>query len=232
MIDFSKMLVLIPARGGSKGIFKKNIKPLCGQPLINWTITEALKSKYISDVIVSTDDDEIAQISKNCGAKVPFIRPAELAKDDTPGVKPALHALEELDGFESLLLLQPTSPLRIVEDINGLLKKVERTNLDSIASITATAAPLEWTYYIDENDRLFGVKDTVNLTARQDAKATYNTNGAMYWVKAAWLRDKLTFVNNETFGYLMPPERSIDIDSFFDWLMAELIIKDRVKNDP
>src|ERR1700733_1950126 len=112
------VLGLIPARGGSKSIPRKNIKDIAGKPLIAWTIESALGSGLLAAVVVSTDDLEIGEVARRYGAETPFVRPAELARDDTPGVAPVLHALEVLPGFDAVLLMQPTSPLRTTEDIN------------------------------------------------------------------------------------------------------------------
>ena len=105
------ILALIPARGGSKGVPRKNIRELCGKPLIAWSIEAAQKSKYIDRLVVSTEDEEIAEIARYYGAEVPFMRPPELSRDETSGMAPVLHALEQLPGYENILLLQPTSPL-------------------------------------------------------------------------------------------------------------------------
>ena len=132
-----KVLGLIPARGKSKGIPRKNIKNLCGKPLIAWTIEESLKSKKLDNVVVSTDDEEIADIAQKYGADVPFMRPAELAGDSTSGIDTVLHAIDELPDFDSVLLLQPTSPLRTSTDIDSIInfafsKNVQQTNWDYI----------------------------------------------------------------------------------------------------
>ncbi len=112
----SGVLGLIPARGGSKGIPRKNIQPIAGKPLIAWTI-EAARTAGLANVVVSTEDAEIAEVAREWGAEVPFMRPSELAADDTPGIEPVLHAIELLPDYEGVLLLQPTSPLRSSEDI-------------------------------------------------------------------------------------------------------------------
>jgi CMP-N,N'-diacetyllegionaminic acid synthase len=117
-----RLLALIPARGGSKGIPRKNIKPLCGKPLIGWSIDAAKKSVFIDQVFVSTEDEEVAAIASDLGAGVPFMRPKELAADDTPGIAPVMHAIDNLPEFDWVLLLQPTSPLRTAEDIDGIVR--------------------------------------------------------------------------------------------------------------
>ena len=114
-----RTLALIPARGGSKGIPRKNIRLIAGKPLIAWTIEAALRSSLLDAVMVTTDDPEIAEVASRAGAQVPFLRPAALAQDDTPGIAPVLHALDMLPGYDAVLLLQPTSPLRNTADIDA-----------------------------------------------------------------------------------------------------------------
>lgn len=132
MINGKKVLAIIPARGGSKGIPKKNIKPLNGKPLIAWTIEEAKKSVYIDKLIVSTDCEEILEVAKEFGAEVPFKRPAELAQDDTPSVELILHAIDYLSGYDYITLLQPTSPLRVVKDIDQCISKTIKGNVQHV----------------------------------------------------------------------------------------------------
>ena len=122
MYEGKKFLAVIPARGGSKGVPRKNIKMLAGKPLIAWTIDEAKKSKFIDTCIVSTEDEEIKKVAENCGGCVPFLRPAELAQDSTPGIEVILHAMEKFPDYDYIVLLQPTSPLRLVEDIDGAIE--------------------------------------------------------------------------------------------------------------
>ena len=124
MLNGKTILAIIPARGGSKGIPRKNIKPLAGKPLIAWTIEEAKKSKYIDRLILSSEDEEIIRIAKKWGCEVPFVRPKEFAEDETSGIEPILHAIETLsEKYDYVCLLQPTSPLRTVNDIDGCIKK-------------------------------------------------------------------------------------------------------------
>ena len=129
------VLGLILARGGSKGIARKNIKNLCGKPLIAWSIEIAQNADSVEKVVVSTDDEEIAEIAQKYGAEVPFLRPAELAQDDTPSMAPVLHALEQLPKFEMILLLQPTSPLRTTTDIEGIFTMCQERKAPAVVSI-------------------------------------------------------------------------------------------------
>ena len=140
VINGKSVLVIIPARGGSKGVPKKNIKSLNGKPVISYTIEEAKKSKYIDRIVVSTDNKDIAEVSKNYGAEVPFLRPSELAKDDTPGIDPIIHCINWLKENEKYLpdyvcLLQCTSPFRRVQQIDEALERLIYENFDSLVSI-------------------------------------------------------------------------------------------------
>ena len=129
------VLAIISARGGSKGIPRKNIKPLAGKPLISWTIDVAKQATCIDRLVVSTDDEEIASVARDLGVDVPFMRPAELAADETPGMAPVLHAISQLPDYEWVLLLQPTSPLRSAEDIDGIWQFCQEQGAPSAVSV-------------------------------------------------------------------------------------------------
>lgn len=219
-----KVLGLIPARGKSKGIPRKNIKNLCGKPLIAWTIEESLKSKKLDNVVVSTDDEEIADIAQKYGADVPFMRPAELAGDLTPGIDTLLHAIEELPDFDSVLLLQPTSPLRTVEDIYGIIELVKVKKACSAVSVSEAISHLYWTYSL-ENGKLLNLYKNETKLLRQDLPPAYNLNGAVYLASRNFLETKRAFKDESTLAYVMPRYRSVDIDNMDDWDFAEYLIK-------
>ncbi len=220
-----KILALIPARGGSKGIPRKNIKPLAGKPLIAWTISEALKSRYLDEVVVSTEDAEIAEVARQWGASLPFMRPKELAQDDTPGAMPAIHALQALPGYDVVLLLQPTSPLRTTADIDAFVGKALAEKPRSMTSVYPTPKNPYWMYTLGGASRLQPIMGGQTMHRRQDMPAIYAANGALYWAEKAWLNANNTFVTSETVGYIMPAERSIDLDSQVDWQLAELLLQ-------
>lgn len=221
-----KVLGLIPARGNSKGIPKKNIKNLCGKPLIAWTIEEALKSNKLDNVVVSTEDEEIADISKQYGAEVPFMRPAELAKDSTPAIALVLHAIEQLPNFDSILLLQPTSPLRTVEDISGIIDFVVNRESCSAVSVSQAFSHPFWTYSLVGNKlKPFFCSD--NSYQRQLLPEAYCLNGALYFASIQFLSKYRAFVTSDTLGYVMPKIRSIDIDDTDDWQLAECFMKSK-----
>jgi CMP-N,N'-diacetyllegionaminic acid synthase len=225
MIHDKKILAVVPARGGSKGVPRKNIRELVGKPLIAWTIEQAKKSRYIDRLIVSTDDEEIARTAKEWGAEVPFLRPVELAQDDTPGVAPVLHAIEKLNGFDYVVLLQPTSPLRRTEDIDGCIEKCVQTGAPTCVTVTLPDKSPYWMYTIDGEQKLSPILPAqLSITRRQDLPSVYVLNGAVYVAKCRWLNEMQTFLTDYTVGYVMDGQRSIDIDTeedlaFCEWLL-------------
>ena len=220
-----RTLGLIPARGGSKGIARKNVKVLAGKPLIAWTIEAALRADALAAVVVSTDDDEIATAALAAGAQVPFRRPAELAQDATPGLDPVLHALDALPGYDAVLLLQPTSPLRSADDIRACLQLAAERVWPSVVSVCEPHAHPWWSYRLVEGGRLAPMFEGPNAARRQELPAAYALNGALYFAHAAWLRKARAFVTADTLAYVMPAERSIDIDTELDWRIADMLLR-------
>lgn len=222
----SGTVALIPARGGSKGIPRKNVRHLGGKPLITWTIEAALRSANLDAVVVSTDDPEIAEVARRAGAQVPFLRPAALALDTTPGIDPVLHALEQLPQFGSVLLLQPTSPLRSTEDIDGCLHMARSRQSPSVVSVCEPEVHPYWTYRMGIDHSLQRFVDAENVARRQDLPPVFALNGAMYYAQADWLFQGKRLIAPETLGYVMPRTRSVDIDTLLDWQLAELLLKE------
>ncbi|SEK59296.1 cytidylyltransferase domain-containing protein [Ectothiorhodospira marina] len=221
-----RLLALIPARGGSKGIPRKNIKPLAGKPLLGWTIDVARQAGSIDRIVVSTEDEEIAALARDLGAEVPFMRPAALSADDTPGIEPVIHALEQLPEVDWVLLLQPTSPLRAAEDIEGIVQLCLEREAPSAVSVTAVDKHPYWMYQRDEKDRLEPmIPDQPAITTRQELPPTYVLNGALYLARRDWLLEQRRFVGPDTLGYVMPPERSVDLDTPRDWDWVEFLIE-------
>jgi CMP-N-acetylneuraminic acid synthetase len=221
-----RILALIPARGGSKGIPRKNIKMIAGKPLIAWTIEAALRSPHIDTVVVSTDDEEIAAIALQAGAQVPFMRPAELASDGATGMAPVMHALDMLPDFDAVLLLQPTSPLRSTADIDACLTLAAARAANAVVSVTEPDAHPYWTYRVDDALHMQPMVDAPAVTRRQDLPLAGALNGALYFARTAWLRENGSFMGADTLAYMMPRERSVDIDTPFDWKFAELLLKE------
>lgn len=221
------LIALIPARGGSKAIPKKNVRDFCGLPLLAWTIDAALHSDSIDRVIVTTDDQEIAEISLAFGAEVPFMRPATLATDQTPGIEPVLHAISVLPQYDWILVLQPTSPLRISKDIEGIFSFAGLMSANCVVSVTEISHHPHWTYLRDQSGVLTSILPDTAATRRQDLPPAYTLNGALYLAKWEWLLRNGAFVTPETYGYVMPIERSVDIDSPLDWEWAEFLMRKR-----
>jgi CMP-N,N'-diacetyllegionaminic acid synthase len=221
-----KTLALITARGGSKGIPGKNVRPLAGRPLIEWTIAAAQQSELRGHVVVSTDDAEIAAVARRAGADVPFMRPSALATDASPGVDAVLHALEQLPAYDSVLLLQPTSPLRSRIDIDACLALVRERSVPSVVSVTECATHPAWCYGIGTRGHLTRMLPGEPPARRQGLPPAYVLNGALYYSDAAWLRRGRRLVTEETLAYVMPAERSVDIDTWLDWKFAELLLQE------
>ena len=219
------LLALIPARGGSKGIPRKNIRPFCGKPLLQWSIDAALAAACVDQVVVSTDDSEIADLAKAGGAEVPFLRPAELATDRAPGIAPVLHALEHLPRVSDVLLLQPTSPLRTSADIEAIVALCQQAGCESAVSLTPSAKHPAWMYKLSQERWLEPLLDLDEIDCRQLLPPAYVLNGALYLASREFLRREQVFIAAGTIGYLMPPERSMDIDTQLDWNLAEFLMK-------
>lgn len=225
-------LAVIPARGGSKGIPGKNIAPVGGKPLIAWSIEAALAAQSRPRVIVSTDADDIAACATSCGAEVPFRRPAALATDDAPGEAPILHALQwlrESEGWEPdlVMCLQPTSPLRTAADIDASIARLEALDADSLVSVTSADPHPYWTKRIDEGGWIRSFLPDVGMPRRQDLPAVYALNGAIYLSRRAALLEAGGWYAGRTCGYVMPADRSLDIDTPWDLHLADLILADR-----
>ncbi len=225
-----RILGLIPARGGSKRLPGKNIRPLAGIPLIAWTIRSALASGVFSEVLVSTDDPAIAEAAICHGASVPWMRPAELATDTATSMDVVLHALSVCESsrgvtFDSLMLLQPTSPFRSVETILRAEELHLRSGLQPIVSICAAKAHPEWCFRMahDGNLRRY-LGDEPPLTRSQDLPPAYQINGAVYLATTDDLRQERSFVSSRTKGLVVPRlEENIDIDDDSDWQLAECL---------
>jgi len=227
-----KILAIIPARGGSKGVPGKNIRLLNGKHLICHTIEEALKSKYLDRVFVSTDDAVIARISSNCGANV-IQRPQELAQDDSSIIDVIFHAIEVVkDEFtfipDIVIRLQPTSPLRDVNDIDAAIELYINNKCDSVSVISMCKVEHSpyWCFKFDDDHEfkpLFG--DKYLRMRRQELPEIYRPNGSIYITSLSNLNKNKEFYCDYIIPYIMPVERSIDIDEEIDFVIAEQLIK-------
>ena len=214
---------LIPARGGSKGIPNKNLRIFKGKSLIEWTIMQAISSHYIKRVIVLTDDLKIAEVSKNCGAEIPFIRPKYLATDSSPIIETITYTLEKLPELSDLILLQPTSPLRRVSDINNIVELRNIHKRHSAVSVCQVSEHPELMFRIKKDSIFSYLPEKKTSKLRQDHEKIYILNGAIYLSTREHLLKNLDFISKETLPYLMEKKYSVDIDYEEDWDYAELI---------
>ena len=224
MIKGQTVLAVIPARGGSKGVLRKNLREVGGKPLLAWTIEEAKKSGYIDRLILSSDDSEIIETARKFGCEVPFVRPAALARDESPGIDPVLHALEAVPAYDYIVLLQPTSPLRSVNDIDACIASCVEQKAESCVSVTEVTESPFWMYSIDAQGRLKPLIEN-QYERRQDQPRLQLINGAIYVARCSWLKEKRSFVGENTVAYPMPRERSLDIDTEADLREVTAILK-------
>jgi len=225
------IIAIIPARGGSKGVPRKNIKLVGGKPLIFYSISEAKKSKYISRIIVSTEDVQIAKISKSFGAEV-VKRPKNLSRDNSPTVLAIKHVIDFLEKKEKydvdvVVLLQPTSPFRTSKDIDSCIKKFKKENFDSIVSISEPAESPYWMYSLKKDQLIPLLKINKKHHRRQDLSKIYQLNGAVYVTSRNRIMKKNTILGDKMGGYVMPVERSLDIDNKFEFKIANLLMKSK-----
>ncbi|MDQ3009373.1 MAG: acylneuraminate cytidylyltransferase family protein [Acidobacteriota bacterium] len=222
------ILGLIPARGGSKGVLRKNIRLLAGKPLLSYTAEAALASHRLTRVILSTDDEEIAEAGRSCGVEVPFLRPPELAEDTTPTLPVVQHALQFLEGqgnrFDAVCLLQPTNPLRRTSDIDGCIELLEKAQADTV--ITVLSVPAEhnphWAYFRNADGSLrLSTGEPAPIPRRQDLPPTFHREGSVYVMR----RDVVMLGNSlygaRVIGFEIERERSVNIDNLDDWARAE-----------
>lgn len=224
------MLAIIPARGGSKGLPGKNIRNLNGKPLIAHTVEAALGSKEVGRVVLSTDSEEIAAISKRYGAEVPFMRPAYLAQDDSLAIDNYIYTVDRLatesgNKIEEMVVLLPTAPLRNSDDIDSAIKLFREKNADSVISFYPAPHPVQWHHFIDDKGvlRPFIHQDN-KLSNRQKVKEAYLPNGAIYVFKYRILKEQRAYYTDRTYPYIMPAKRSVDIDTIDDFNLAEFLM--------
>ncbi len=225
------MLAIVPARGGSKGLPGKNIKPLSGKPLIAYTIEAALNSAHISDIVISTDDEAIAEVAVQYGARCPFLRPDELAADESLAVDNYIYTIDKLRKDQSaeindFVVLQPTSPLRSTADIDGAISLFREKDADSVISYVEETHPVCWHKYIDENNKFEEIFPESVLANRQSERKSYYPNGAIYVFKTSLIKSKKYYSDN-TYAYIMPKNRSVDIDYMDDFEYAEFLLRQR-----
>jgi N-acylneuraminate cytidylyltransferase len=229
MIGGRSVLALIPARGGSKGVPRKNVRDVGNKPLIAWTIEAALASRYIDRAILSSDDDEIMDVAGRFGCEVPFRRPSQLASDEASAMSVVLHAVAALERrYDYLVLLQPTSPLRETADIDGAILACHERDAPSCVSLSRVDKNPGWMFTIDGDTLLHPFFPAGKIPARrQDSAPVFALNGAVYVARPELLERTGDFIGPGTIGYVMPRERSLDIDDEFDLKLAVLLKSNR-----
>jgi CMP-N-acetylneuraminic acid synthetase len=237
MTDFPRIIAVIPARGGSKGVPRKNIRPVCGKPLIAYTIETALAARELfRRVLVSTDDAEIAEVSRRWGAEVPFLRPSELANDKAPMIPVIQHAIRFAENDENVqydwvCLLQPTEPFRTLTDIQNALAIAMTGGCDSVISVVQVFSVHPILMKRIEDGRLlpFCIEEKEG-TRRQDyAPDAYMRNGAIYLSRRDVIMERHSIWGDIIHPYVMPPERSVGIDSELDFKLVELLMRQQLE---
>jgi len=235
MINDKKILAITLARGGSKSVPRKNIKEICGKPLIGYTIEEALKSKYIDDFIVSTDDNEIKEVSESFHANVPFLRPSKLAEDQSSSSSALIHAVNFMEAansfkYDFIVELMCTNPLKTFIDIDLIIEKASETNSESVIAVHKLDDHHPARIKRIQNDKIidFCVEEP-NEARRQDLRPfAYIRSGSIYCMRRDFLMDKgMRYGGNDSRPYILPDERAINIDTPNDFMLADLIIEEK-----
>jgi CMP-N,N'-diacetyllegionaminic acid synthase len=223
-----RVLGIVPARSGSKGVPGKNIRLLCGKPLLQYTAEAAQAARLLSRVILSTDSEEIANVGESCGLDVPFLRPAELAEDETPMLPVVQHAVRWMENqgerFDAICLLQPTNPMRRAEHIDDCIRLLEKTEADAVVTILPVPAEHNphWVYFPNESGLLnLSTGEAAPIPRRQELPVAYHREGSVYVTRRDVLMDGNTFYGERLAGYLINSESSVNIDLPQDWTRAE-----------
>jgi CMP-N-acetylneuraminic acid synthetase len=232
-----KVLAIVMARGGSKGIPRKNITAVLGKPLLAYTAEAALAAKRLTRTVLSTEDEEIARVGREYGLDVPFLRPSELARDDTPTIPVVRDVVSRLEAigerYDAVLILQPTSPLRRAEDIDGAILLLERTGADSVISFTdAGRYHLARMKLIDHDGKVSDLPfaDQVEQfegQRRQDRLILFRREGSIYLTRTNVLMEQNTVKGDDCRAWIIPEDRACDIDTDFDLFVAEQMLKYR-----
>ncbi len=229
-----RVLGLIPARGGSKGVPRKNLRRLNGKPLLQYTVEAALAATRLSRVILSTEDEEMAEAGRRCGVEVPFLRPPELARDETPMLPVVRHAVASLeaggDRYDAICLLQPTNPMRRATDIDACIELLENSEADAV--VTVLRVPSEynphWVYFRGAGDYLhLSTGESTPITRRQELPPAFHREGSVYVTRRDVLMEGHSFYGTRLAGYLMDASLSVNIDTMEDWERAERLISQK-----
>jgi N-acylneuraminate cytidylyltransferase len=227
VIGAERLLAVIPARGGSKGVPGKNIRAAGGKPLIAWTIEAARGSAHIDRAVVSSDDAEIIREARKLGADVPFVREARLADDKAPMLDVVLDAIARCPGYDWVVLLQPTSPLRTTADIDGAIDRCVAMKAPSCVTVCEARESPYWMYKLGSDARLEPLMGVEAPEQRQKLPPVYLLNGAVYVARTDWVRREKNFVTAETVAYTMPASRSLDIDTEADFVLFHTLLESR-----
>lgn len=225
------VLGLIPARRGSKGVPLKNIKPLCGKPLLEYTAQSALASRLLSRVMLSTEDEEIAEVGRRCGLEVPFLRPSELAGDDTPMLPVVQHAVrwveDQGESFDAICLLQPTNPLRRAEDIDACIELFKRSDADTVVTVLPVPAEYNphWVYFQSAEGLLYlSTGEESPIARRQDLPPAFHREGSVYVTRRSTVIDGNSLYGKRVVGYRLDSTSSVNIDTHEDWQRAAVML--------
>lgn len=235
MIKDKTILAIIPARAGSKRVKEKNTRELAGKPLINWTIESAKKSKYIDEIFVSTDSVQIQEIAKSQGVTCDQLRSEKLSSDTAQTRDVIIDLLERKKDFDIVILLQPTSPFRMNEDIDQAIEMYLSHNAKSIVSVCETECHVSWMIQLGENSQMDNIVNNLEQKRSQDLESFHQLNGAIYIMgKKDFLKEKTFYLKEGTYGYKMSRLNSIDIDTEEDFIFAWGIAKEFFgdKNEP
>ncbi|MGW9063194.1 acylneuraminate cytidylyltransferase family protein [Achromobacter animicus] len=233
MTDHKKAIAIIPARGGSKRLPRKNVLPLCGKPLIAWTIEAAKDCGLFDLILVTSDDQEVLDIAANLGV-APLLRPLELASDTASTLDVVLHVLDHLhergQDFDSVALLQATSPMRDAHDIEGAYAKYEQANANCVISVSPVEHPVEWTMELGADANLDQFTEKMRHARSQDLPQRYRLNGAICITNTERLKETKSFMPSPAFAYKMPPEKSVDIDTGIDFALSRCLLEQKHGN--
>lgn len=223
-------IAIIPARGGSKRLPGKNIKDLAGKPMIAWTIEAALVSQVFDYVFVSTDDEKIAEVAKNAGAQVPFLRPEKLASDEATTNDVVTHLVEWVESeynqqVSTIAILQPTSPLRNAQHIKEAMRLMEEKSAKAVVSVCEVEYPIQFCNTLSKDGSMDGFIKPENLKRTQELEPYYRLNGAIYFFERSHVGKMTGLYSNGTYAYVMGARESVDVDTLQDFKLAEFLLE-------
>jgi CMP-N-acetylneuraminic acid synthetase len=231
MFNDLKVLAVIPARGGSKGVPRKNLRKIEGKTLVERTVDIASKSKYIDRLVLSSDNEDIIENAKSAGCEIPFKRPENLSKDNSSTRDVILHTLENVRGYDLVVSLQVTSPLVKTEDVDACIFKCVSTDSKACVSACVSGKSPYWMFKIENNFLVPLMGNEFLHKRRQDLPLAYIPNGAVFVAYTEWFKKNKTFYSDVTTAHIMPEERSFDLDTEFDFLLVETFLKQKSNNN-